>query len=29
VALDGKAIGTPWQNANLLGDLHFESGAKI
>lgn len=29
VALDGKAVGTPWQNANLLGDLHLESGAKI
>lgn len=29
ISIDGKPIGTPWQNLNLLGDLHFESGARI
>jgi len=28
-SIGGKPIGAPWQNTNLLGDLHYESGAKI
>ncbi len=29
VSIDGKPIGTPWQNINILGDIHMENGARI
>jgi hypothetical protein len=29
VSIDGKAIGEAWQTQNLLGALHYKSGAEI